>query len=541
MPVIPRVGESQVLNPSSPVPIDSPQERRIQGESLEQFGRGVFTLGTTLSEIAAKQKKTKDTATMMNATNQFRYEMLRMQAEQAAGKPLSDDETGFGAVEKVRESADKRMFQIANSIQDEDIKANFLAQAGDIFNDKATQVLATEVKKRGEANDVLMSRSTSLAGQIAMQDPSELPFQMDQLESQILESPDLTEAEKSKRILESKRSVLKDGIQGFMGRKDYAGAKRVFSTYAGGIFTDKEKAATLDEIQATEYKNETREFQAIQRAETVGNKQREETNRKMKAQFYANLAVAGPNELKRGPIVEDINKAVEAGLLKPNEASSLIGDKVFSKIQDSVYESKILKEAFEKGNYQELSQKVMNDAGTQLSVENANKLSLKLGRKQSAEVQKPEIRTLRKSGEDLIKTMLKPSLTEPLSAADKQKQSQKVQQSIQEYYKSLIDNPDQDPSSLSQQILRKNFGASTTQVEGVNNSVAENTPQGIKDLKDKLMKEASSLRSQGKFTKDKNKEFTKRLQLLNTREEEIRIKQPEFINQTGGRPTNESK
>lgn len=534
MPQIPRVQEGQILNPGSPVPIDSPAERRLSGEALESFGKAAVNLAGTLNQIEKQQKAAKQSTILFSSKNKYEYELLRAQAEEAARAP-DDDPTGFSAVDRVKSRMDEVALEIANEIPNEDTKALFLAKAGETFLDPsyAAKILAQSVKKREAENEVLLDESASRAGQILMQDPSQLENKMGEFEMLIHSSPQMTEFEKSVKILKGKRTMVSDTIQGYLNRKDFKGAMDAFNINSGGLFNEKEKQQAIQNIEAQGYKENTRVYNAQVRADSLNKIREKEQAGKMSAEFYQHLVNAGTDPVQRAVVIDKIHAARVAQQITEAQAKTLIGSKTFAQAANDKYEAEIVRDLFEKKNYVELRTKVSHDMGTKLDAKKAVALQMMISRTEQADGRNPERTKQIQGGVNLINQMNKFSLTNPGSALDKQKQGLKVEETKMEYRKLLAEDPNANPTDVARKLLEKNFGTSSTVIEGVNDSLLENTAQGLDELAKKTYIE-------WKKDLDKSpanqKKYIDKFEAIKKRKQEVKMKDSLYRHQDGGRP-----
>lgn len=531
MPVIPGTQESQVLNPSSPVPIGSTGDARLQGETIERFGAAMVSLGDALDVAGRAAKSEKSKIDVANAENKYRFALLQRRAQQAGAAPIPEDTNGFGAVEAVAKDMDPIAQEIASSLEGE-AQAKFLAKAGDILNDNSVIIWADEVKKRAENNKAALEQLVASSGQLARMsdDLKDTGFMMDHVESAIMDNNDIAPAQQRIDVLAAKKSVVMDSIQGRLSKNNYAEAEIVLEAYGGNLFTPQEKAKQLDEIRNTENSFYTRELNKLTRDEKQVAKAKAASEDKYLAFFSTALGQAGNSDVKREPIIRDIELMKLAGKIDVSKADALIGNKVFKDQADDKKDIEITTRAFKTGNFQEAIDTITKIKGVSLSYDRAQQMVNRFEQWKERGKNDPIARQRVQSGEDLIRAQGAESMTDMMNSLAKRQLQTKVNVAVQQYYRTLQGNPQADPDVVSRSILDKQFGVSTQSVRGNSDIYAETSLQGLNKMAEKTVQDGRALKSKGLLTPAKNKEILQKLQDIKKKQLELQIKNPQFNN-----------
>ncbi len=541
MPILPGVDQSQVMVPSAPVAIAGTGDARIEGESVSGFGKALAGLGGVLLDAGRKTKAEKDGLQLEIAMTKANTAFLKQYAQQSAEAPIKGDATGFGAVEKVTANMKPAFAEIAQGIEDQELQAKFLADAGKMLADKSVTIWADEVKKRDDNNKVLVEQLVSQSGQLAKASPdkNDTGFMLSHVESAILQHTDLPPAQKNVYVQQAKKSILIDSIQGALQREDYDGSTLLLEKYGYGVFTPEEKAKQFDEIQKTEYNANNLEYTKLIRGQAQNDRSRREQERSLVDFLGASLKQAGNNQEKRDVILKDGETMVVAGKMSPQVFSALAGNKTFRKEEDEKIENEISTRAFKTGNYKQALEEINNAKGKTLSFERATDLAEKFSGMETRAKKDPIFSQRVQTGEQLIRAQAQDTITAPLSSFNKRELQTKINLSVQEYYKNISANPDADPDAISKGILKRNFNASTTMIPGSSDIYAESTPQGLNMMSEKIVKEAFLLRKSGKYSKKSEKADIEKLRAIQMKLKEL----SDNSNQSGGdggRPNEQS-
>lgn len=531
MPVIPGVQESQVLNPSSPVPIGSTGDARLPGETIERFGAAMVALGDALDVAGRSAKNEKAKLDVLNAENKYRMALLQRRAQQDAAAPIPEDVNGFGAVQAVANDMDPIAQEIASGLEPE-AQAKFLARAGDILNDNSVTIWADEVKKRASINKVAVDNIVAQSGQLARMsdDIKDTGFMMDHVETAIMDNNDLAPSQKPIDVAAAKKSVVMDSIQGRISRNNFAEAEIVLEAYGGNLFTPAEKNKQLDEIRSAEGSYYTRELNKLTRDEKQINKAKAASEDKYLAYFSTALQQAGNSDIKREPILRDIELMKIAGKIDVTKADSLIGNKVFKDLADDKKDVEITTRAFKTGNFQEAIDTITKIKGVSLSYDRAQQMVGKFEQWKERGKNDPIARQRIQTGEDLIRAQGAESMTDMMNSLAKRQLQTKINTAVQQYYRTLQGNPQADPDVVSRSILDKQFGVSTASVRGNSDIYAETSLQGLTKMAEKTVRDGQALKKSGLLTPAKNKEILQKLQDIKKKQLELQIKNPQYNN-----------
>lgn len=541
MPIIPGSQEAQVLNPTSPVPIGSTGDARAQGENIARFGSAMVALGDALDVAGRSAKNEKIKLDVANAENSYRMALLKKRAEQSAAAPIEGDASGFGAVEQVATGMQPIAEEIANSL-DPAAREKFLARTGDILNDNSVTIWADEVRKRAENNKAATEKLIATSGQLARMsdDPNDTEFMMKQVEQSIYANNDIAPAQKPIDALAAQKSVVMDSIQGRLSRNNYGEAEAILEKYGGNLFTPAEKAKQLDEIRNTEGSFYTRELNKMTREEKQVDKAKKASEDRYLAFFSTALSQAGNSDVKRAPILKDIELMKLAGKIDTTKADALIGNKVFKDNADDKKDIEITTRAFKTGNFQEAIDTITKIKGVSLSYDRAQQMVQRFENLKERGKNDPIFRQRVQSGEDLIRAQGQESLTDPLSSLAKRQLQTKINTSVQEYYRGLQVNPQANPDVLSRNILSNNFGVSTTFIKNNSDIYGETSVQGLNSMAEKTIKDAMALKKKGLMTPDLEKKTRQKLNDIQKKKFELGIKNPQYDN-TGTSDVNAPK
>ncbi len=518
MPVIPGTNESQILNPGSPVPIDSSSEKRLAGESMEAFGRGMMALGDNLATAGRQAKAEQDRLTVLTAENQMRMDLLKFQAEQKAAGPIANDETGYGAVEEFSRKSQERTLEIADTIQDNKVKAQFMARSGNLIADNSVNVWADEVKKRGEVNNALLDNLVSSSGAIARNDPRQLDIQLGRTEAAILDSVDLPESQKVIKVQEARRGIVMDAIQGRLGAQNWGQARQIFERNQN-VFTVEEKVKQLDKIQQEEWDYNNRSWKQETSNYTREQRKRKDVKNKFLDSIYA-AALSGtatPDSLQ-----QQTDQAVEAGIIPQEQAEALTNPKKFEPDFEKTYGSTAIGQAVATGNYDAVLDKVNDERGTKVSMQYGTALRDQIANLQKKEQEDPSFRQKVQLGAQVIDAQAKTALSGPLTVSEKKQIQGQIEQTKSQYFQMIGTNPDQDPAQLSRALVSQvsTVGKVTTNYPDVQ---AAQSLSDLNKVASDLTKDTLERKQRGNLSVTQEREAARKLQAIEMKKRKLSI------------------
>jgi len=510
MPIIPYVEESQKLNASNPVPIAGTGDARLQGEAVAGLGRGMFALGDVLDKLGKRQKDERDRLKVAEVFGQMRLKALNREAERVAAAPIENDVTGVKQVQEYQKIFDEDKKEMMDLLENDRQKMMFTAQAGDLLADTSIKLLGVEVEKRAENNKALKNKVLGDFAGIARNIPEELEDTIALAEITVMENPNYTEAQKAKEVFEVRRRMVNEAIEGQKARGAYTDAKITLEKY-GQNFSPEEKSKMLESIDDSDWKAASRETQQVNLREKKNEEFVKQREKILQNDYFSQLKQAGNNMVKREIIQKSMDEKVAAGLMTRQLADSLMGNKTFQKEADEVYESIILTEAFGKRNYDDLTKKMWVDLKEQrVSPEKYNDIIGRLKNMRERD-NEPGRRDKERNGIELLESIEKESINDPLSSFQKRQLAAQVARAKDIYYKALAKNPDADPYSLAASIYEGTYKTVIPRVKGTN-FMGLDTPKGIDEAKSKLVSE--ELARGGNSTKETRKETQKKLREL---------------------------
>ncbi len=529
MPVLPGSEQAQVLNPSSPVPVGSTGDARFQGETIAQFGTALSVLGDALDVAGRKAKEEQDKLTMMNAENQFRFNLLERRAKQKAAVSITGDDSGFGAVKAVASDMEPVAAQIAQEIGDPTLRAKFLGKAGDILNDDAVTIWSDEVVKRTKNNEALFDRIISSSGALARaaDNDADVELMLKHIDVAAEQNQDMPDAVKFSEKMRGKKSVLVDSIQGALSRKDYVGASTRLEKFSAGVFTAEEKTKQLDEIINTENRNNSLEINKLIREEKQIEKQKSFAEQREVDLISAGLQQAGNSDIKREPWLRRAELAKIGGVIGASKADSLIGSKVFQDLEDDKMDVLITTKAFKSGNFKAAVDEINKRKGDSLSYDRAQKMLDRMDNMIQRQQRDPIYQQRVQTGEQLIRAQGQESLDAPLSALAKKQMQTKINMNVQDYYKKLSMNPNANPDAVSREIITGKFDAETEFVPGQGDIFPETTLPGLIQLKEKAIKDGMALKMKGQLDKAQEKKIKDKIKTIDSKIKKISIKNPQ--------------
>jgi hypothetical protein len=283
-------------------------------------------------------------------------------------------------------------------------------------------------------------------------------------------------------------------------RKDYKGAEIILEQHGTGILSPEDKAKQLDEIRNTELKDYNTDYTKLTRKEKQDALHSADVEKNLLGQYSANLALAGNSDVKRQPIIDNIELDKLAGRITPAKADALIGSKVFKQNQDDFYNATVMRQVFKTDDYTKAMDQVYKDMGNKVSMERGNDIIGKLKNLEERKRNDPQYNQLVKDGERMIRDMGADSILAPLDSMAKRDHLTKINMSVQDYHKALMDNPKADPTNLARGILANRFDQRVNYLRGGENLMNFNSVEGAQREQERIVKDALAREQKGLMT-----------------------------------------
>ncbi len=248
MPVIPLGGESQVLNPGSPVPIGSSDTARMSGESLALFGKGMFALGDALDTAAKAERTRQQKLDLESALSEHANLSVQAKLETAKEPVAADDDSGRGGVDRYISKMDDARASILERIHNPAVAQEFTAKAK--MHEAATSLdtWATELKKVTARNDQKANVIVAnLAGMVS-QDPRALPKALADVDAAFVDIPGLSPDKAQQASLDARRQLVTTAADKLSEDGHFGTAKRLYESALGGVFSQDEIHAKKKEL-----------------------------------------------------------------------------------------------------------------------------------------------------------------------------------------------------------------------------------------------------------------------------------------------------
>lgn len=516
MPVIPFVQEGQRLNPSSPVPLASTESARIPGESLAGFGKALSQLGDVLDRNARKTKDAEDKTKLDLANAKLKDRLLKQKAVSMSEGMIEGDTTGFGAVEKFSSELQPFVAELADGLGDDKLKQRFLADSAQEISSANPSILANEIKKRAEANELRRSEALSLRGEMVRLVPEEFEFVRAEQELAIMDDDDIAPVDKPKRIAEANKGLLNEYVRGFTERQMWNSAKLGIDKYGGGILSTEEKTKLMTEIDQENYKYQGRRLQELDREYKEVKMQKEAEENNTVARRYLEMQQAGNDLLKRNIIAQNIMLDVAAGKLPKEKADSIVGNKVFTQVQDDLEDSKLMARVFKNpDDIDKFVEEVQRRTGvaTGFSPERASDIMNRLNSIRDRAKNNPEFKRDINLGLEMLESLKQESIADPIKTLDKQKLHLDIAIAKTEYFK-LVDRG-VAPLDAAGRVMSNRFGQSTIIPKGRNkNYMRYGSPEALQKEKQRIFQLEVERKQKGLSTKQSQKDTRNKLREL---------------------------
>lgn len=506
MPVIPGLNEGQVLNAGSPVPIASPEEARMQGNAVARLGGAATELGDTLNQLARAESNRRLRVDKELASQSAEQTILGEYAGTVAAAPIEGDRTGAKQIEGFYQRSAVKIEEQAALIEDPDVRAAFTIEARKNMNEYAKDLFAKELVKRSKQTDTLNKKAISGFGQMARHNPKDTELLMQKAELYIEDNPDIPASAKAEQQLAARKQVLTDSVNGLVDRRNYEGAISLVEKFGGGVYTSEEKDKRRNDITTARFQDVNRELGGLYKMEEVFTKNRKKKASDAMSIHTESLKQAGTDPFARAPII----KAIENDpLLSADKKSALKGEKSFSKGQDDLYDSTIMKDVIRTGDYQSASEKIFDDRGSRVSPQRASEMVTRLNSLKEKMMNDPNFTSVVKTGEKYIRAQANQEALAPMSNAERKTYMDKVERTVEDYYKQVTTNPKVDAKALATGLVRSNLD---THPDIPRQSVGE-----LAQTRDRIVQETLAKKQQGRLTREEEREATKKLQGIHKR------------------------
>lgn len=237
MPKIPVLGQQQVLNAGSPVPIASSSIARQEGENIAQFGNSLEKAGQNIAEFNKISKASNDSATLENA--RANMETVAQTADFTARGAVGEDGQplqGQALIDNFSKTVDDSVKPLIDAQTDPDLKARLQSMAQETKNYK-TAALYKDAIQRSVENIHETNKKTvatnignfySAANGLSAAETSQQALKaIEGLGTSLNSQATYNPAERSRFTQKSNQEIAYAAVDSRANVHDYAGAKQV--------------------------------------------------------------------------------------------------------------------------------------------------------------------------------------------------------------------------------------------------------------------------------------------------------------------------
>ncbi len=528
MPVIPGTQPGQVLQAGSPVPITSPEESRMQGTAVAQFGAALFQLGDALDKSAKEDKRRLDRAELNTAVNKAEGIIIDKYAQRLSNAPIQGDYTGAKQVAGLHDDTKQAFSDIADQIGDPLVRREFFASIEAKQNDYKEKLLANEIAKRAKATDMMEHQYVASEADLVRKDSSLLGSSIVKAEIAIRSNTNIPAREVEQRVLSSRQSIVNAAIdaqlqQGETDQGAFERAKAILVANGKDTFDSEEYAKMSDHIDTEAYKTYTRQNAQMDRNDKLNKRAQMDNAEKETREIIAGLSLAGNNENARQPWLDRASRSHQAGIISTVEYDQLTKTKTFTERADDRYEVDKFLSAVKSKDFSKAMDEVRADITTgNVSLERGRSLIEKLNAHAEMAKKNPEFMSRLKAGQAALSKLTSESLTDIPSGMDKRTWDSRVYRVIQEYTGFMLDNPGADFIKEADRFAAK-LGTIRYKGSGKVNSIIINNPAAIDRALQQNKERKDAAVAKGLFT-DAMKAQYRREQMDLTRQRDSLLK-----------------
>lgn len=315
---IPILQESQVINPSSPVPIGSSESARLEGEGLARLGQGTERLAASLIDFAARGKNALTKVQQDEAFTKGRELVWKNHQEamsHIANNPSEDPKTTFdNFIVPLRDKFDELSTSIGDPLGAREFKAKMEEWA-----QKSAEDLGKEKQKQtilSVGTTLQQNINTKMA--IARENPQFVDQGITEATANTLDVPDeiIDSATKQKLVRSLPAQFNLAAVEGYKSRNEFDKARAfVNDPKRQANFGEKPMDQLLDGIDKAENTYLTQDFSAKRRAKWERDEAVKNAQQKNDVMYLQSLYSAETKPLDRTAILQDMDKQFALGLV----------------------------------------------------------------------------------------------------------------------------------------------------------------------------------------------------------------------------------
>lgn len=542
MPQIPIVSGSQRIEPGTPVAAIGVEGSRMTGNQIAALGKEVFNIGNALDAVARRAKDNEDNLRANSAIVRARLVMLKEKAKQDAESiQFGDSADGVDGIDRYNERINPLLSNIQDGLETPEQKKLFEAGIADDIITYSTKVLASEVSKREKVVPILMEdnlrqRASFVRNSGSMSDMlKNVDLMAAEQEAEILGNTMIPDARKPEEILRTKKQLVLEGTQGLLEQGEagntnaWGDARQFMVEKSGQLLTAQEKDKLMGDINSAEYSWYTRERSNDEYNEKLRARESERIAQAKVAEYRQHLLNAGNSDIKRNPILQDIeiDPALDAF---PSMREGLVrGSRIFTEQADDRYQLKIIDEVMKTKNYDRLLGKLMRDSGNVVSDDRAIKLQAMVEKMRDYDRENPAIKDLysklqgeiRASGTNTMTL----DYTTNMYKAETDAQTARALTEFSKWYVRAVGNG--SVSAKAMEETAKDIISGMNRVRAVKGgSFAEQDTRSIETI-EKLQRQMADDKRAGKFNTPEKREKAKRdaIDLINRKRELKKIEE----------------
>lgn len=535
MPQIPVYTPSQRIDASAPVNITSGREARGMGEAVEGFGGAIAKLGDVLDGAARKADAENQKYAVAQSVAAANVKMMTRLAEASTAQPLpEDDPKGFAGATRYAETVNADLQEMADELP-ENIRGAFLASAAQDSVTYTQRALAQEVAKKEKGAMEKRQGTFNTRGMLARNDPSQTESLILETEHDLETDQMLSPEAKQKMIYETRQSLVKATVDGYVARGDWNSANKVLTEKYGKYFSPEELRVQSDYLKTRQNQYYDNAWQAESRRQTREGWKRKEDQDTAMDMYLAKLNDPSAND---NMAIDPVMQSIDFNFNLPTSVKTALKNKhLRNTTNDEAYSIRVTDDYMKMGA--PVIDRVRNDAvGNSVSLEGGARLRQNFTTLDTARKQSPEFDKALKESFDTIKTFGAPDSYDPQTGVYRKGDDSVNARARTAFLEQAAEKVRQgkgtpnEVNALAWQTLKAQYSSQTNpvRVDGIGEDVLTST----QTIQAKLT-ELAAAKVRGEYnTPEKLQKLTKQVQGLRMNQVRAKFREELSKHSTGG-------